>query len=47
MTSKQKSNLNVSEENKQDKTSIFVSGLPYDTTQDQILEFFKECGEIK
>lgn len=28
------------------QNSVFVSGLPYDTTEEEIKDFFKECGKI-
>jgi len=31
---------------KQDKNTIFVSGLPYIATEEQVKEFFQDCGEI-
>lgn len=42
------------EENKQDKEdqvennkSVFISGLPYTATEEEIKELFKDCGRIK
>jgi RNA recognition motif-containing protein len=26
--------------------SVYVEGIPYDTTQDDITKFFEDCGEI-
>ena len=31
----------------QEKTSVFVSGLAYTCTEEEIREFFADCGEIK
>jgi RNA recognition motif-containing protein len=28
------------------KNEIFISGLPYEATEDEIREFFKDCGTI-
>lgn len=30
----------------QDKSTIFVSGLPYTASEEQVKEFFQDCGEI-
>ena len=27
--------------------TVFVSGLPYETTEEEIREFFADCGEIE
>ena len=27
-------------------TSVFISGLPYESTEDQIRDLFNDCGKI-
>lgn len=33
-------------DNTQIKNTVFVSGITYTSTQEEVLEFFQECGEI-
>lgn len=35
------------DENSEKVKCVFVSGLPYNTTEDEIREKFKDCGFIK
>jgi nucleolin len=30
-----------------DTKTVFISGLPYETTEDEVKEFFADCGVIK
>ena len=34
-------------ENEINTKTVFVSGLPYETTEDELKQFFESCGVIK
>ena len=40
-----KENINTEELDK--NKSVFISGLPYTTTENEVKELFKDCGRIK
>jgi len=35
------------DEEKGDSTTIFIKNLPYDTNEDEVGDFFEDCGEVK